>query len=272
MDIDYKVQREMIRRGYSVRTIKTYLDCIHRFFKKCNKHPSKVSKVEVREFLNDLTGKGVAGNTINVYLNALKFLFEQILNKKMRLNIRYSKIPKRLPVVLTKEEIRRLIDSIENDKHRLIVKLMYSAGLRVSELANLRVRDLEFENNFGWVREGKGKKDRMFIIAKSVKDDLLEFVKDRGRDSWVFLGNNGRHISQRTVAAIIKDNTKKSKIEKNVHCHTLRHSFATHLIEDGYDVSSVQSLLGHNSSQTTMIYVHIASPKMINVKSPLDNL
>src|SRR3989344_5756960 len=159
MDIEYKVTREMLRRRYSKTTIKTYLECINKFFRKCKKQPEKVSKIDVREFLNNLIKRNAAGNTVNVYLNALKFFFEEILNKRMRLNIKYSKKPKRLPIVLTKDEIKRLIESIENQKHRLMIKLMYSAGLRVSELINLKIEDLEFENNYGWVREGKGKKD-----------------------------------------------------------------------------------------------------------------
>lgn len=272
MDIDYKVKREMIRRKYSNKTIHTYLYCIHKFFKKCNKEISKVSKTDVREFLNNLIEKDVAGNTINVYLNSLKFFFEEILNKRMKLNIKYSKIPKTLPVVLTKEEVRKLINSIDNNKHKLMIKLMYSTGLRVSELVKLKVEDLQFEKNYGWVRKGKGNKDRLFIIAKSIKKDLKEFINKNKVDSYIFKGNKGKHISQRTIEEIIKKAAKIAGIKKNVHCHTLRHSFATHLIENGYDVTSVQSLLGHNSSETTMVYLHIASPKMINVKSPLDEL
>lgn len=272
MDIDYKVKREMLRRKYSPRTIHTYLYCIHNFFKNCNKDVSKLSKTDVREFLNDLIKKDSAGNTINVYLNSLKFFFEEILNKRMRLNIRYSKVPKKLPVVLTKEEVKRLFNIIENNKHKLMIELMYSAGLRVSELVNLKVDDLEFEKNYGWVRKGKGNKDRLFIIAQSVKKELKDFINKNKTDSYIFKGNNKNHISQKTIQEIVKKSAKKAKINKNVHCHTLRHSFATHLIENSYDVNSVQSLLGHNSSETTMIYVHMASPKMINVKSPLDEL
>ena len=114
MDIEYKVTREMLRRRYSKTTIKTYLECINKFFRKCKKQPEKVSKIDVREFLNNLIKRNAAGNTVNVYLNALKFFFEEILNKRMRLSIKYSKTPKRLPVVLTKDEVKRLIDSIEN--------------------------------------------------------------------------------------------------------------------------------------------------------------
>lgn len=154
-----------------------------------------------------------------------------------------------------------------------MIKLLYSAGLRVSELINLRVRDLEFDRNYGWVRHGKGNKDRRFIIALSLKEELLGYIEQEclGQDSWLFMSYNG-HMSARSVQEIIKRAAKIAGIHKRVHPHTLRHSYATHLIENGYDVVSVQSLLGHNSAETTMVYVHMASPNLINVRSPLDSL
>ena len=154
-----------------------------------------------------------------------------------------------------------------------MIKLLYSAGLRVSELVNLRVRDLELENNFGWVRSGKGNKDRMFILAGSLKEELIYHTENNklDYDSFLFPSYNG-HLSVRSVQEIIKKAAKKAGIKKNVHPHTLRHSYATHLIENGYDVATVQLLLGHNSPNTTMVYVHIAKPNMLNIKSPLDNL
>ncbi len=154
-----------------------------------------------------------------------------------------------------------------------MIKLMYGAGLRVSELVNLRVNDLDLNNNFGFVRKGKGNKDRLFIVANSLKEELTNFIKgnELNSDSYLFNSYNG-HMSVRSVQEIIKRATKLAKIDKEVHPHTLRHSYATHLIENGYDVASVQSLLGHNSMETTMVYLHIAKPNMINVKSPLDNL
>jgi len=145
--------------------------------------------------------------------------------------------------------------------------------LRVSELVNLKVRDLDLNLNHGWVRHGKGNKDRLFIIANSLKERLLSHIKEKNLDynSWLFNTYNG-HISVRSIQEIVKKAAKKAKIYKKVHPHTLRHSYATHLIENGYDIASVQSLLGHNSAETTMVYVHLASPKLINVKSPLDDL
>ena len=272
LDIIELVKKEMFRRKYSERTIHSYLFFLRKFLRYCHKEPRKISKKDIKGYLEKLSAKNVSGSTINVNLNALKFMLENILNKRFMIKIRYSKTPKTLPSVLGKEEVFRLIKAIKNEKHRLMVRLMYGSGLRVSELTNLRVKDFDFENNYGFVRHGKGNKDRMFIIPDSLKEELIKYVKNKSSyDSWLFESYNG-HISSRTLQVIIKKAAKEAKIKKNVHPHTLRHSYATHLIENGYDVTSVQSLLGHNSAETTMIYLHTASKNMIKIKSPLDSL
>jgi len=144
MDVNDIIRKEASRRKLSPKTIKTYQHCVKNFFKYCDKEPSKVSKLDVRKYLNEkFVEINAPGNTINVYLNALKFFFEECLNKKMRLNIKYSKTPRNLPVVLTQNEIKKLIDCIDNKKHRLMIETMYSAGMRVSELINLKIKDLE---------------------------------------------------------------------------------------------------------------------------------
>ena len=242
-------------------------------FNLCNKEPNEITKADIKSFLDLMIEKGACGNTINVYLNALKFFYCDILNKRLMINIRYSKIPKTLPIVLTKDEVAALINSIKNPKHKLMVKLMYSAGLRVSELVHLKAEDLDIQNGYGWVRHGKGNKDRMFIIAESIKEELKCYVSKEciSPDSYIFRGFNG-HITTASIRAIIKNAVKNSKISKHAHPHTLRHSFSTHLIENGSSVAEVQSLLGHSSAETTMIYLHIASPKMIGTKSPIDNI
>src|SRR3989338_1031666 len=243
MYIPELIRKEGLRRGLSPRTIKTYNQCIKSFFSKCSKQPNEVKKQDVKDFLDRLIEKGAAGNTINVYLNALKFLYTEILGRKLLVSIRFSKTPKTLPVILTKEEVRKLIDAVENQKHRLMARLIYSAGLRVSELVHLRVKDFEFDKNYGWVRHGKGNKDRLFIIANNIKNELWEYISNNcnNPDSYVFSGQNQNHISVMAIQQIIKKAAKNAGIEKNVHPHTLRHSFATHLIENDYDVSSVQS-------------------------------
>ena len=274
MYIPELIRKAGLRRGLSHRTIKTYNDCVRIFFNVCRKHPNEVKKQDIKDFLDKLIEKNCAGNTLNVYLNALNFFYREVLNRKLMVNIRYSKTPKTLPTVLTKEEVMILIEAIKNPKHKLMVKIIYSAGLRVSELVHLKVKDLDIERNLGWVRKGKGNKDRLFIIARSLKNELVEYIsyKNLNQESWLFTGQKQGHLTVKAVQWVIKRAAKEAKIKKNVHPHTLRHSFATHLVENGNDVYSIQSLLGHNSSETTMVYVHTANPKMIAVQSPLDSL
>ncbi len=211
---------------------------------------------------------------MNVYHMAIRFLFENVLDKKIWINIKYSKVPEKLPVVLSKEEVKRLFNSINNTKHKLMIQLMYSSGLRVSELLNLIVEDLEIDKNYGFVRGGKGNKDRLFIVANNLKDEIKKLIVDEklNEDSFLFKSNRNKKYSVRSLQQIIKKASKLAKIKKSVSCHTLRHSFATHLIENGYDVSNVQAMLGHKSPETSLIYIHLASPNMINIKSPLDSL
>ena len=273
MDVPELIRKEGLRRGLSIRTIKTYRNCVRLFFKQCNKDPKIIKKKDIKDFLDRLIEKGSPGNTINVYLNALKFFYNEILHKRLMIRIRFSKTPKALPTILTKDEIQRLIQGINNPKYKLMIKLIYSAGFRVSELVHLKPEHFELNENYGWVRKGKCNKDRLFIIADTLKKELIEYIKKECLYpySWLFRGHNG-HITVRTVQNLIKQAAKRAKIFKNVHPHTLRHSFATHLIKNGYDISNVQFLLGHSNTETTMQYVHTSSPKMISVKSPLDSL
>ena len=274
VDIIYNLQREMLRRGYSPRTIQTYIFCIKNFLKFCKKDLNQINKTDIKSYVDKYVDKNSAGNTINVHLNAIKFLFEEILNRRLTLKIKYSKVPKTLPVFLTKEEIIKLFSVIENEKHKLILELIYSAGLRVSEVINLKKEDLEFERNIGWVRKGKGMKDRPFIIAKIIEIKLREYINKNcvNQNSYLFVGQNKNKLTARTVQEIVKYAAKKAGINKKIHPHSLRHSFATHLIENGHDIATVQPLLGHNSAETTLMYVHMATPKIINIKSPYDSI
>jgi len=271
VNIEEAIRRECKRRRYSERTIKTYIYCINRFLKFTGKTIDRISKKDVRLFLESLSEKGMAGNTMNVNHMAIRFLFEDVLDKRIWIDIKYSKVPEKLPVVLKKEEVKELFDAIKNPKHKLMIKLMYSAGLRVSELINLRINNIELDKNFGWIRGGKGNKDRLFIVAESLKSELKPFTDFRESNEYLFTGKRGKY-DMRSLQQIVKKAGKRAKLEKKISCHTLRHSFATHLIEDGYSVSEVQSLLGHKSPESTFVYLHTASPNMIKIKSPLDNL
>lgn len=273
MDVLDLVQGEGRRRGLSPKTMMAYTTCVRSFLAWRKKEPLRITKRDIQDYLDNLIANGVCGNTLNVHLASLKFFFEAVLCRSLFLYVKYSKIPKTLPAVLTQEETLRLFTAITNPTHQLAAKLMYSAGLRVSELVNLKAGDIELERGYGWVRKGKGNKDRMFVLAEGIKEELRSHLmkKNINSDMWVFAGRHD-HLHQQSIYRIIKKAARHAGITKNVHPHTLRHSFATHLIENGYDVASVQSLLGHASMDTTMVYLHLAPSKMIAVKSPLDTL
>ncbi len=176
MDLQELMKKEMLRRNYSLRTIKTYLYSLNKFLLYADKDIKKIKKQDIKDYLDKLTSRNKTGSTINVNLTAIKFLFEEILNKKLTVKIKFSKTPKTLPVFLTKDEVVNLLSKIENNKHNLMIKLIYGAGLRVNELVNLKINDLNFENNYGWVRHGKGRKDRLFIIPNLIKDELVNYI------------------------------------------------------------------------------------------------
>ena len=275
IDINSSVIKECKRRRLSDQTAKTYLYCINHFLNWCKKDLGKISKKDVREFLNYLSDKNLAGNTMNTYHMAIRFLFENVFEKRMWIDIKYSKVPEKIQRFLTKEEIRKLLNAISNWKHRLMIEFLYGSGLRVSELINIKVKDLNLEKDFGFVRNGKGGKDRLIVIPFIVKEKIKNLIKieNLNEENFIFLSNRGSKYHVRSLQQIVKKASKKSKIKdwKEIHPHTLRHSFATHLIESGNSINEIQSVLGHKSPETSMIYVHSNAGKLINIKSPLDN-
>jgi len=273
-DVDFKVMKECKRRRLSPRTAKTYLYCINRFLNWSKKDIRYISKKEVREFLNYLSDRELAGNTLNTYHMGIRFLFENVLEKRMWIDIKYSKVPEKIQRFLTKEEVRKLLNAISNWKHRLMIEFLYGSGLRVSELLNIKIKDLVLDKNFGFVRNGKGGKDRLIVLPRVVNEKIKNLIEleNLNEDGFVFTSNRKRKYSVRSLQKIIRDASKKAGLKdwKEVHPHTLRHSFATHLIDFGYGVNEVQTMLGHKSPETSMIYVHSNAGKMINIKSPLD--
>ncbi len=267
------IVKEGLRRGLSPRTIKTYCSCVERFFRRTHKDPYSMKKEDILAFLDGLIEKNAPGNTTNVYVHALKFFYERVLHRRLTLNIPLQKKPRRLPEFLNKEEVAHVLRTIENAKHRLLVSLLYGAGLRVSEVVHLRIRDFDFTGNYGWVRQGKGRKDRLFILPQALKEELLAHIakESLAPDDWLFQGWHG-HFSTQSVRQILKKAWQKAQLQKRVHPHMFRHSFATHLIQNGYSVLEVQPLLGHSKIETTMIYLHLAAPQLLKVQSPYDAL
>jgi site-specific recombinase XerD len=202
---------------------------------------------------------------------AIAFFFREILKKPFDFEqVPIKKKEKTLPKVLSVEKIREMIDACDNIKHRLIVKLLYSSGLRLSELLNLKRDDIDFDRGLILVRLGKGNKDRTTILSENLKDDLLRYYsKMRFDTDYVFEGRRGKY-SKKSVQKVLERLGKKIGIK--VHPHMLRHSFATHLLEQGTDIRYIQKLLGHSDVSTTEIYTHVSTQRLENIKSPLDNL
>lgn len=257
---------ELRLKNYSLKTIKSYLRCLRDFFyfAKGRQFDSQV----VKEFLILKQNQGCAPQTCNLYLNAIMFFYRNIL-KRPCLKIPFSRRPKKLPIVLSRQEIRLLISSIPNQKHRLLIALAYGAGLRVSEIVRMRVQDIDFDRSVIYIRKGKGNKDRITLLPEKLRAVLSKLIAYKMRQDYIFESQRGGRMQERTAQKIFKNALMKTRIMKNATFHSLRHSFATHLLEDGVDIRYVQELLGHSSIKTTQLYTKVTDVNLRKIKSPL---
>ena len=271
-DVLKRLEVEMRLRGFSKRTSKTYLYYNSKFLDYVKKSPGDITEYDIKEFLSHKMSDNSSNGSINLIKSALKFYYSEILGRNLSL-IKTPREQKKLPVVLSKKEIKDLLEKTENMKHRLLIELLYSTGLRLSECINLKYNDLDLDNKIGWVRKGKGNKDRIFIISELFKKDMIYYREEYGfdKDGFIFVVN-GRKMSPRGIQHAIKISAERAGIEKDIHVHTLRHSFATHLLENGVDIRKIQQLLGHSNLQTTQIYTQVSSDEIKKIKSPLDML
>lgn len=270
MDLLEKLKTEMTLRAFSPKTIEAYLFYNRKFLEFVKKDPGQMTTDDVKNYMASLMEKNASPKSIILVKAALKFFYDGVLKRNI-VYIKSPKVSRKLPVVLTKEEVRMLIGSIKNDTHRLIVSLLYSSGLRLSELVNLKVGDIELEERMGWVRSGKGRKDRIFILPNALIEDLKKHFTGKKDTDYIFRGYKER-MSTRNVQKIVTSAAKNAGIGKPTHVHTLRHSFATHLLEAGEDIRKIQELLGHADLSTTQIYTHVSKEELKKVKSPLDSL
>lgn len=252
--------------NFSVKTIKSYLLIINDFLKSSNNTSNK----EVKDYLLKAINKKQSTSYIKQKYAALKILFE-ILGKKSEFNIPNYKKESKIPEILNKTEVLKIINSIENLKHKLIIQLIYSGGLRVSELINLKPKDIDIERNIICIRQGKGAKDRITLFPESIKNNFLKYLLKESPKDYLFESNRNKKYSSKTIEKILEKASKKA-ISRKIRPHILRHSFATHLLEKGIDLRKIQKLLGHKNLRTTQIYTHIAKSDIENIKSPLDEL
>ncbi|MBZ9685885.1 site-specific integrase [Clostridium estertheticum] len=270
-----KMKMDMELKGYSPRTIKNYIGHVSNFAKYYNKSPELLREKEIREYLHYcITERKLREGTVN-YINAsLKFFYTKTLNRYWNMDkIFRIKEPRRLPAVLSPEEVKSIFDVTENLKHKAILMTVYSAGLRVSEVCNLKITDIDSKNMQILIREGKGKKDRYSLLSKANLKILREYWKRYHPTEFLFSGRGRTDaITTRSVQRILEKSLKKTAITKNATVHTLRHSFATHLLDAGTDICYIQRLLGHTRITTTTIYLHLRRMDLLNIKSPLDIL
>jgi len=267
-----KTKIELKLRNYSQKTIKSYLSCLKEYFNflSFDKAVKDLrSSEKVKKFLLIKQDKGRSGQTVNLYLNAIKFFYRDILKSAEKIDLKFSKTSKKLPIVLSRNEIGTILNQIKNQKHNLMIALAYGAGLRISEIINLRVQDIDFEQLTIHLKEAKGKKDRITVLPEKLKSDLLNLTAGKGGKNYVFESNRGGKLKVRSVQKIFENGLKLAKINKPATFHSLRHSFATHLLENGVDVRYVQELLGHANIRTTQIYTKVTNPSIKNIKSPL---
>jgi integrase/recombinase XerD len=259
-----KLKRELEIRNYSKKTVNSYI-------------------YSVEKFINYSKQKGLNENCVKDYIQknlrlknpssvrkdlfAIKFFFENILNEKIEISNPKKNNP--LPFILSIEEIRKMIEKTSNIKHKIIIKILYGTGIRVSEIVNLKKEDLNFEEELIHIKLAKGKKDRFVKIPCILLDELQSFCKlDSGK--YLFESNRKGKLTKDTIQKIVSNAAKKAEIKKRVYPHLLRHSFATHLLEQGIDLRIIQKLLGHSSIKTTQIYTQISQASIKNIKSPLD--
>jgi len=261
---------ELVLRGYSQNTISGYLGCLTDYFKFKKVHLNILDVENIRQFLIKKQKRNYAPQTVNLYLNSIKFFYHRVVKSPTKIKLRFIKKTKRLPVILSRIEIDRIISSIRNSKHKLMVSLAYGAGLRVSEVVSLKVQDINLDELVIQVKFSKGKKDRITVFPERLKTMIQNLMAGKNKLDLVFESERGGKLTTRTAQRVFSNALKEAKIYKSASFHSLRHSFATHLLENGIDVRYVQELLGHSNIQTTMIYTKVTNPSLKNIKSPLE--
>ncbi|MFH1508891.1 MAG: tyrosine-type recombinase/integrase [bacterium] len=255
-------------RNYSLKTQKAYLLYIKQYIIFSRKRGIKNKQKAIEEFLLHKHKRGQSPQTINLALNAIKFFYAEVLRSPQSIDLKFAKRSKKLPIVLSRSEIHKIILATTNPKYRLMISLGYACGLRVSEVVDLRVADLDINELIVHLKEAKGKKDRISVLPQKLQNDLRNLIAGRKANEFVFASNRGGKLTTTSLQKMFRQSLTRTDIKKPATFHSLRHSFATHLLENGTDVRYVQELLGHANIRTTQIYTQVTNPKIRNIKSP----
>jgi len=271
----YQLESALLSRRYSKSTIKSYLYHVNKMLEYVKKPAIDIVESDIKSYiLNMADSEKFAVSSMNIAINAIKFFLSEILNKNfLMISVKRPRKDKKLPVVLNFDEVNRIITVTENFKHKLLLMIIYSGGLRVGEAVRLKYEDIDFERKTVRITSGKGRKDRYTIISKAALERLKLYMEPLQDGRWIFPGaDSGRHLSIRSAEKIFEIALNRAAIKKTASVHSLRHSFATHLLESGVDIRYIQRLLGHANIKTTEIYTHVSSKYMESIVSPLDNI
>ena len=260
-------------KRYSESTIKTYCFLIHKIEKDFKRSLSELSETDLHTYVYaQIHQSGISRSTQKQIVNALRLYYIEVLG--VETNFHFL-LPRKsdfvIPEVLSKNEVLVIMNQSKNIKHRALLALLYSAGLRIGEVINLKIKYIDSERMTILVKGGKGVKDRIVPLSKNLLILLREYYKKYRPKDFLFEGQNSPQYSSSSANQFIKRYTKKAGIKKKVTAHTFRHSYATHLLENGTDIRLIQKLLGHNSIKTTMMYTHVAEQSLLSVQSPFDN-
>jgi site-specific recombinase XerD len=269
------VRRQLIIRQYSINTQKAYINALQLFGRHFGQQNlTQLSQIDIEEYLLYLSEqRNYSFSGLNLMVNAIKFLFEKVWNlPKTTYHLPRPRKTHTLPKVLDEEDIKNIFSRVENPKHRLILYMAYSSGLRVSEVVRIRLTDIHRKSMQIRIEQGKGRKDRMVVLSKKVLALMEEYYRQYKPKEYLFEGQFGGQYSIRSAQMIFKRFKQLAKVNIKGGIHLLRHSFATHLLEQGADIRLVQQQLGHNSVKTTQIYTHVTEKRNQNLRSPLDNL
>jgi len=264
-----KTRDELKLRNMSPRTVQSYLSALTSYFTYKGGDLARVDVENIRKFILQKLDHGAAAQTANLFLNAIKFFYRDVMRSTIPIDVRFAKTPSALPVVLSRKEIERILGAVTNTKHRVLLSLSYGAGLRVSEAVHLRVKDVDLDEKIVHIKQAKGKKDRITLIPQRLMDDLRQCIIGRDGNAYVFESQRGGCLTTSTAQKVFAMACQKAGIQKDATFHSLRHSFATHLLENGTDIRYVQALLGHANIRTTQRYTQVTNPMLKNIRSPL---
>jgi integrase/recombinase XerD len=270
-----KLQQQVILRGQSQSTLNNYIRCIANISIHFGRLPENIDDAQINEYLTSLAlnPKSPSRSNFKHAVYGLRYYYRLQGHNKRAIELPSLKKEAKLPVILNRSELKELFRTPELLKHRIVLSLIYSAGLRSQEAINLKIADIDFERKTIHIRQSKYKKDRIVPLSEIMAKGLRKYIAAENPHLWLFNGKepDGRY-STRGLAWVMRETIKKTSIKKEVDLHSLRHAYATHLIEDGLNIVTVKNLLGHAEIATTMIYLHVAQCPLIKAHSPLDSL